>query len=98
MSTKVEIHFRNGETRTVDCAGFKRVYVKQNSLVLDESRFFSEEYWNELDQAAKSNLRPCDQVEFVRYKEQLQREGHAWEDDARDILAGFIWEQSEYAD
>lgn len=55
---------------------------------------YSTEDWSELDSAAKANLSAHDQAEFVRYKEQLRREGHAWDNDAHDILAGFIWEQS----
>lgn len=52
---------------------------------------YSTEDWSELDSAAKANLSAHDQAEFVRYKEQLRREGHAWDNDAHDILAGFIW-------
>ena len=53
------------------------------------------EDWTELDRVAKINLKPHLQVEFHRYKEQLRQEGRAWEDDARDILSGFIWDNSE---
>lgn len=53
------------------------------------------EDWNEFDEAARMTLEPHHRDEFHRYREQLRREEYAWEDDARDILAGFIWDNSE---
>lgn len=51
--------------------------------------------WTSLDVEARANLRHGDVAEFFRYRDRLRREGHAWVDDARDILAGFIWDAIE---
>ena len=51
--------------------------------------------WNELDGAAEANLYPADCREFFRYKEELHREGHVWDNDAKAILTGFIWDTTE---
>ena len=51
--------------------------------------------WGELDGAAKVNLNSQQLSEFYRYKAQLKRENHKWMNDARDILIGFIWDESE---
>ncbi len=51
--------------------------------------------WNELDGAAEANLEGDALPEFYRYKEQLKSEGHKWQDDASDILSGYIWDASE---
>ncbi|MEP3857277.1 MAG: hypothetical protein ABJM39_09570 [Porticoccus sp.] len=53
------------------------------------------ENWNELDNAAESNLNPIDRREFFRYKEELRIDGHKWAGDAHNILTGFIWDTTE---
>lgn len=53
--------------------------------------------WDSLDAEARANLsdKPNSLAEFGRYKQRLRADGHAWKDDARDILAGFIWGEIE---
>lgn len=51
--------------------------------------------WMELDNAARANLGDSGMYEFNRYKLRLKLEGHQWENDARDILTGYIWDESE---
>jgi hypothetical protein len=53
------------------------------------------ENWNELDEAAAKNLTPVGLKVFHEYKEQLRCDGHKWENDAYDILRGYIWDESE---
>lgn len=48
--------------------------------------------WELLDASAKVNLTPVRYMEFQAYKFRLFKGGHAWFDDAEDILTGFIWE------
>lgn len=47
--------------------------------------------WDSLDDAARANL--SDPGAFFEYKGRLKKEGSTWEDDAHDILAGFIWDK-----
>lgn len=51
--------------------------------------------WDELDNAAKANLGESGFQKFLRYKEQLKLDSHEWENDAQDILTGYIWDESE---
>jgi hypothetical protein len=51
--------------------------------------------WNSLDAAAEENLQVSSLSEFYKYKDRLKKDGHEWENDARLILAGFIWDESE---
>lgn len=51
--------------------------------------------WNSLDLEAKANLCQHGMAAFMRYKNQLKSEGHKWQDDADDILRGWIWEMIE---
>ena len=51
--------------------------------------------WNELDSAARANLGEAGFEAFERYKQQLFRDGHEWDDDAYDVLTGYIWDESE---
>jgi len=51
--------------------------------------------WNGLNLDARANLRRHDLAEFFRYRDSLRRDGHAWLNDARDILAGWIWDTIE---
>ena len=53
------------------------------------------EEWNSLDKAAKINLNEYYIEKFFKYKKSLKAEGHEWENDAEDILRGFIWDASE---
>lgn len=58
------------------------------------TKFFINTEWDELDGAALQNLNDRQQREFHRYKNELFEDGHSW-DDAREILTGFIWDESE---
>jgi hypothetical protein len=51
--------------------------------------------WNELDGAAAKNLTPLALKVFHEYKDQLKQDGHTWENDASDILRGYIWDDME---
>lgn len=52
------------------------------------------ENWNELDEAAEKNLTPLGLKIFHEYKDDLRQMGHKWENDAYDILSGYIWDES----
>jgi len=51
--------------------------------------------WNSLNLEARANLRPGDLEAFFRYRDQLRREERPWLNDARDSLAGWIWDTIE---
>lgn len=51
--------------------------------------------WHGLDADARANLRSDDLAEFFRYQDRLRHDGHAWLNDARDILARWIWDKIE---
>ena len=53
------------------------------------------ESWDELDGAALVNLGDAGFAEFIKYKEELKRDGHDWRGDAYEILTGYIWDESE---
>lgn len=57
----------------------------------------SADEWDSLDDAARANLddKPSSLAEFFRYKERLRSSGRAWQNDACDILTGFIWNEIE---
>lgn len=52
---------------------------------------------NQLDAAARANLRPSDLDEYFRYKNQLIEEKEPL-DSIKDILTGFIWDCTEEYD
>jgi hypothetical protein len=51
--------------------------------------------WDSLDIAAKANLGTVGFEKFLRFKKQLRANGHHWENDAQNILTGYIWDESE---
>ena len=53
------------------------------------------EEWNELDGAAKANLSKDGFEKFLKYKEELKKDGLDWDGDAEEILRGYIWDESE---
>jgi hypothetical protein len=48
--------------------------------------------WDSLNEAAKINLSNYNFLKFIEYKKKLIKDGHEWENDAVNILSGFIWE------
>jgi len=51
--------------------------------------------FNELDRAAKANLTAKGYVEYLDYKKELLAEGVEPNSDIKDILCGFIWDETE---
>lgn len=53
--------------------------------------------WDSLNNAARANLTEHQFNEFLKYKEELRKDGEDWKE-AELILTGFIWDASETLD